>query len=96
MYEPAPISSRSTFFECGDHRLATSRIVGERYQSLEQLSKGLEQALIMKTEQPYEPHISDWDEWEPPSYVSVYEQGEIVGYYRRNPEIEVLGMETGA
>lgn len=75
---------------------ATSRIVGGRYQSLEQLSKGLEQVLVKKPEQPYEPHIPDWAEWEPPSYVGVYEEGEIVGYYRRNPEIEVLEMETGA
>ena len=75
---------------------ATSRIVGGHYQSRQQWSKRLEKVLVKKTEQPYEPHIPDWDEWEPPSYVGVYKEGEMVGYYRRNPEIEVFGMETGA
>ena len=54
-------------------------------ESLE-LAKGL----VKKTEKPYEPHIPDWDEWEPPDYVGVFQEGEIVGYHRRNPEIADL------
>ncbi len=50
----------------------------------------LAKELVKKTEMPYEPQIPDWDEWEPPSYVGVFQEGEIVGYHRRNPEIAVL------
>ncbi|MCH8960241.1 MAG: hypothetical protein IH820_02625, partial [Bacteroidetes bacterium] len=49
------------------------------------------QALVKKTENPYEPHVPDWDEWEPPAYVGVIPKGEIVGYHRRNDEIAALG-----
>ncbi len=49
------------------------------------------QALVKKTEKPYEPHVPDWDEWEPPEYVGVFRKGEIVGYHRRNDEIAALG-----
>ncbi len=47
-------------------------------------------ALVKKTEKPYEPHVPDWDEWEPPAYVGVIRKGEIVGYHRRNDEIAAL------
>ena len=93
---PPPDTAGLPFSSAAIIDSATSRIVGGRYQSLEQWSKRLAQVFVKKTEQPYEPYIPDWDEWEPPTYVGVYEEGEMVGYYRRNPEIEVLGMETGA
>ena len=48
------------------------------------------QALVKKTEKPYEPHVPDWDEWEPLEYVNVIGKGEIVGYHRRNDEIAAL------
>ncbi len=47
-------------------------------------------ALIKKTESRYEPHVPDWDDWEPPEYVGVFQAGDVVGYHRRNGEIERL------
>ncbi|MCH8829556.1 MAG: hypothetical protein IID45_08270 [Planctomycetes bacterium] len=46
--------------------------------------------LVTQTEKPYEPHVADWEEWEPPAYVGVFKKGEIVGYHRRDGEIAVL------
>ena len=34
--------------------------------------------------------MPDWDEWDPPEYVGVFKKGEIVGYHRRDSEIEAL------
>ena len=48
------------------------------------------QALVKKTEKPYEPHVPDWDEWDPLAYVGVFRKGEIVGYHRRNDDIAAL------
>ena len=70
--------------------------MGKRGTARESLE--LAKELVKKTEQPYEPHIPDWDEWEPPDYVGGFKKGEIVGYHRRNPEIaaleEVLGVKA--
>ena len=46
--------------------------------------------LVKQTEKPYEPHVPDWEEWEPPKYVGVFKKGDIVGYHCRNDEIERL------
>ena len=46
--------------------------------------------LITKTEKPYEPHVPDWEEWEPPEYVGVFKPGQIVGYHCRDEEIRWL------
>ena len=46
--------------------------------------------LIRQTEKPYESHVPDWNDWEPPAYVDVFQPGDIVGYHRRNGEIEAL------
>ena len=54
----------------------------------------LAKELIKKTEKPYEPHIPDWDEGEPPSYVGLFKEGQIVGYHPRNPEIAELAGEA--
>jgi hypothetical protein len=51
--------------------------------------------LVEQTEKPYEPHVPDWDEWEPPEYVGVFKKGEIVGYHCRNDEIERLQKQIG-
>ncbi len=53
---------------------------------------GLDRAkqLIRQTEKPYESHIPDWSDWDPPTYVNIFKPGEIVGYHRRNPEIAIL------
>ena len=56
---------------------------------------GEAQALVKKTEKPYEPHVPDWDEWEPPEYVGIFRKGEIVGYHRRNDEIAALDEALG-
>ena len=50
-------------------------------------------ALVKKTEKLYEPHQPDWDEWQPPEYVGVFREGEIVGYHRRNADIDALENE---
>ena len=57
-----------------------------------QAREKLEEArrLIKQTEKAYEPHVPDWDKWEPPEYVGVFKKGEIVGYHCRNDEIERL------
>ena len=49
--------------------------------------------LVKETEKPYEPHVPDWDDWEPPEYVGVFKNGEIVGYYCRNHEVEAAEAE---
>ena len=46
--------------------------------------------LICQTEKPYEPHVPDWDDWEPPEYIGVFKKGDMVGYHRHNGEIEFL------
>ena len=38
----------------------------------------------------YEPHVLEWDQWEPRQYVGVFKKGEIVGCFCRNYEIERL------
>jgi hypothetical protein len=59
---------------------------------LEQAQQKLDEArkLISRTEQPYKPHVPDWQDWKPPAYVGVFKQGEIVGYHCRNDEIAAL------
>ena len=49
-----------------------------------------------QTEKPYEPHVSDWKDWEPPEYVGVFKEGDIVGYHCRNDEIECLQTEINS
>ncbi len=67
---------------------------GDRSAARESLERT--KGLIKTTEKPYEPHVPDWEEWEPPSYVGVFKEGEIVGYHRRNPEIELLDSVLGS
>ncbi len=52
-------------------------------------------ALVKQTERPYEAHVPTWDEWEPPEYIGVFKEGEIVGYHRRNGEIADLEKQIG-
>lgn len=66
----------------------------ERNQAREQLTKARE--LIKQTEAPYEPHVPDWPDWEPPGYVGVLKKGEIVGYHCRNDEIDRLREQIDA
>ena len=46
--------------------------------------------LIKKTEAPYVPHVSQWEEWEPPSYINVFKEGQIVGYHRCDADVAAL------
>ena len=64
---------------------------------IDEAQQKLEEAktLIKQTEKPYEPHVPDWDNWEPPEYVGVFKKGEIIGYHRRNDEIETLEESIG-
>lgn len=39
---------------------------------------------------PYEPHVSDEPDWEPPDYAGVFQKSEVVGYHCRNAVIEAL------
>jgi hypothetical protein len=50
---------------------------------------------VKRTEAPYEPHVPDWQEWQPPEYIGVIQPGEVVGYYRRNGEIGELERRLG-
>ena len=50
---------------------------------------------IRQTEKPYVPHKPDWAEWDRPDYIGVFKEGDIVGYHRRNPEIEALQKAIG-
>ncbi|MEM9089917.1 MAG: hypothetical protein AAGC93_14360 [Cyanobacteria bacterium P01_F01_bin.53] len=52
-------------------------------------------ALVKRTERPYVPHVPQWDGWEPPEYIGLFEEGEMVGYYRRNGEIAALEERIG-
>ncbi len=70
-------------------RLALS--LGDQEEARTKLEEA--KALVKRTERPYEPHVLDWDEWEPPAYVGVFKAGEIVGYHRRNGEIAELEAE---
>ncbi len=51
--------------------------------------------LVRQTEKPYEPHVPEWSDWQPPEYVGVFKKGEIVGYHCRNDEIERLQKQIG-
>lgn len=52
--------------------------------------------LVKQTEAPYVPYVSDWDAWEPPAYVGVFKEGEIVGYHVHDREIARLDGVLGA
>ncbi|MEL7354346.1 MAG: TIR domain-containing protein [Cyanobacteria bacterium P01_A01_bin.116] len=52
-------------------------------------------ALVTRTERPYEPHVPQWDGWEPPESIGLFGAGEMVGYYRRNEEIAALEARIG-
>ncbi|MEM6591768.1 MAG: hypothetical protein AAF651_07910, partial [Cyanobacteria bacterium P01_C01_bin.73] len=52
-------------------------------------------ALVKQTERPYVPHEPTWEEWEPPEYVGLFQEGEMVGYHRRNGEIAELEQQLG-
>lgn len=65
--------------------------LGDRAAARRKLDEA--KALVKQTEKPYEPHQPDWDGWEPPEYVVVFREGEIVGYHRRNAEIAALENE---
>ena len=60
--------------------------------TLQGARESLERAkrLIKRTDKPYGPHVPDWAEWRPPEYVGVFKKGDIVGYQRRDAEIEQL------
>ena len=64
------------------------RSVGDKVQARSKLDEA--KALVKQTERPYVPHVPTWDGWEPPEYVGLFKEGEMVGYYRRNGEIGEL------
>jgi hypothetical protein len=76
-------------FKKDDQNTETQRT---RREYLEMAREKLDEVkrLVEQTERPYEPHVPDWDDWEPPPYVGVFQPGQIVGYHRRNQEIEAL------
>ncbi len=74
--------------EAALERARLALVLGDREQAKSKLDEARE--LIRQTEKPYEPHVSDWDDWEPPEYVGVFQKGEIIGYHCRNHEIETL------
>ena len=62
--------------------------IGNREQAMRKLSETRQ--LIRRTEKPYDPQIVSWQDWQPGDYINVFQPAEIVGYHRRNPEIESL------
>ena len=46
--------------------------------------------LIKKTEKPYVPYVWTFEEKKPPSYVGIFKEGQILGYYRCNDSIAEL------
>jgi hypothetical protein len=69
-------------------RCRLALVQGDIPQAREKLAEA--KALVKRTEAPYEPHVPDWAEWQPPEYIGVIQPGEVVGYYRRNGEIGEL------
>jgi hypothetical protein len=95
MSESELISKRSSMLICqievAIERCRLCLAIGDCGSAKEHLL--LAKQLVRQTEKPYEPHIPDWPDWKPPDYVNVFKAGEIVGYHRRNPEIEALERE---
>ena len=67
---------------------ATARGKSWLEQATEKLAKA--RASVRQTEQPYEPHVADWEDWEPPEYIGVFKKGDIIGYHRYNRDIGSL------
>ena len=74
--------------EAALERCRLSLTVGDKVQARSKLDEA--KALVKQTERPYVPHVPTWDGWEPPEYVGLFKEGEMVGYYRRNGEIGEL------
>jgi hypothetical protein len=79
--------------EAAVERTRLALALGERDEAGRKLDET--RALVKQTEKPYEPHVPDWEDWQPPAYVGVFKPGEIVGYHRRNGEIAALQAEIG-
>ena len=73
----------------------TVRALAQGQQADARSALTLTKELVKKTESEYVPHVSDWEDWDPPSYIGVFKEGEIVGYHRHNREIERLEGELG-
>ncbi|MEM9485692.1 MAG: hypothetical protein AAGA83_18600, partial [Cyanobacteria bacterium P01_F01_bin.116] len=79
--------------EAALERCRLTLAVGDKVQARSKLDEA--KALVKKTERPYVPHVPTWDGWEPPEYIGVFGEGEIVGYFRRNGEIGELEKRVG-
>ncbi|MEM9266590.1 MAG: hypothetical protein AAGA46_13800 [Cyanobacteria bacterium P01_F01_bin.13] len=79
--------------EAALERCRLALTVGDKAQARIKLDEA--KALVKQTERPYVPHVPTWDEWEPPEYIGVFKEGEIVGYHRRNGEIAELEERIG-
>lgn len=84
--DPAAPRSRDDSSDCSARALP-SRWLDRTREKLDEVKQ-----LVKQTERPYEPHVPDWDEWQPPEYVGVFKAGEIVGYHLRDAEIAALGQ----
>ncbi|MEM6252833.1 MAG: AAA family ATPase [Cyanobacteria bacterium P01_D01_bin.156] len=91
------ISGRSNMvifqIEAALERCRLALILDDKAQARIKLDEA--KALVKKTEQPYIPYVSTRDEWEPPEYIGLFKEGEIVGYHRRNGEIAELEEQIG-
>ncbi|MBT9311079.1 AAA family ATPase [Leptothoe kymatousa] len=79
--------------EAALERCRLALAVDDKTQARSKLDEA--KALVKQTERPYVPHVPTWDGWEPPEYVGLLKEGEMVGYYRRNGEIAELAGEIG-
>ena len=74
-------------------RCRLALVLAEQAQARIKLDEA--KALVTRTERPYEPHVPQWDGWEPPESIGLFGAGEMVGYYRRYEEIAALEERFG-
>ena len=61
-------------------------VQGNREQCCESLAEA--RKLIRRTNKSYQPERRVWDEWIPPSYLQSLKPGDVLGYHRRDWELQ--------
>ncbi|HEY6139957.1 MAG TPA: SEFIR domain-containing protein [Thermoanaerobaculia bacterium] len=74
--------------EAGVERTRLHLARGEKDEAKKKLEET--KLLIHKTMAPFVPYRPQWGEWQPPSYVNTFAEGEMVGYNRCKADIEAL------
>jgi len=74
--------------EAGVERARLHLACGEEDEAKKKLEET--KRLMRKTEAPFVPYKPQWTEWQPPSYVNTFAEGEMVGYKRCQADIDAL------